>query len=140
MPQGCCWTAGVREDLISRETFCTLSEASVSHLDVEGHESLARALPMVAHTKQGPDATAQSFSDFCLHKSSVIFTLPETLSAGKKNQVALIPHVELTLEWKPWFQKDVIILLPKNREAHKRVFTLGLSGGGRINQVYKELQ
>lgn len=34
----------------------------------------------------------------------------------------------------------MVILLPKNREAHKRVFILGSSGGGRLNQVYKELQ
>lgn len=92
---------------------------------------------MVARTKQIPDSTAQSFSeDFCLHKSSVISILWETLHC-KKKKVASTPDVRLIPERKLWLRKDVRILLPKNREAHKRMFTLRPSGGVRTNQVYK---
>lgn len=77
--------SSVREDLISSETFCTRSEASISHLDVEGHESLACALPMVAHTKQVPDSKPRASQKISVPIRAVsIFTLPETLSTGKK--------------------------------------------------------
>lgn len=84
---------------MSSETFCTHSEASIRHLDVEGDESLACAVPMVAHPKQVPDSTAQSFSEDCYpHKSSVIFTLQETFSTGEKKSSSFVPHIKLTPE------------------------------------------
>ena len=74
------WKAGVTEDLISSDFFCTHGEGSLSRLEVEGHESLACDLPITAHTKQITDSTAQSFSeDFCPQEGRVISILRERL-------------------------------------------------------------
>lgn len=99
MPQDRYWKAVVREDLISSETFCTHSEASISHLDVEGHESLACALPMVAHTKQVPDSKPRASQKISVPIRAVSSSHCQKLSPlEKKNQVALIPRVELIPE------------------------------------------
>lgn len=107
MPQDRYWKAVVREDLISSEAFCTRSEASISHLDVEGHESLASMCFAYGGSYQtGPWLQAQSFSEnVCPHQGSVIFTLPETLSTGKKKSGSFDSTCEINSRMKTMAQK-----------------------------------